>query len=447
MIDVRAEIAKAPVGGYHRLLALAIGLIVFFDGYDTFNPAYVIHYVMKPWHLTPGLAGYIVSSGLLGFAIGALVQGRFADRYGRRSTLVVALWIATVFSLATALFGTSFPAFIVLRIITGIGLGVLLPACVTYISEYAPARFAQTFTLWGWALGWAVGGIVAAAVGIYLTPSLGWQALYYFAALSVVVAIAAPFVLPESLQFLALRGDASIAGVLTRINPANAAAYRAPDARFMLPEPNDAMGSVALLLAPAYRRTTIAIWVAAFFNLFGIFGLTGWAPTVMMQRGEGFVASFAFGALIQVAAFVGSLICGAVVDRRGDARLPMATWWVIGGLALTLLAFTHMHWLNIVCIALAGFGLLGGQNVLNNFAATAYDTEIRSSGVGMMLGVGRFGGILAPVFIGYLQQLAPGGTIVFVAIAAAAILAAVTVMFASPRRDAVSNGRARTAAA
>ncbi len=102
VIDVREEIANAPIGRYHRFLALLIGMVVFFDGYDTFNPAYVIHYVAKPWHLAPGQAGLLVSSGLIGFMIGSLLQGKFSDRYGRRTTLLAALWIVTIFSLATA---------------------------------------------------------------------------------------------------------------------------------------------------------------------------------------------------------------------------------------------------------------------------------------------------------------------------------------------------------
>ena len=42
-IDVREEIARAPLGRYHLLIALLVGLVVFFDGYDTFNAAHVIH--------------------------------------------------------------------------------------------------------------------------------------------------------------------------------------------------------------------------------------------------------------------------------------------------------------------------------------------------------------------------------------------------------------------
>src|ERR1700681_1619658 len=154
MIDVREEIANSPIGRYHRLIAVLIWMVVFFDGYDTFNPAYVIHYVMKPWHLLPSQAGFLVSSGLVGFMIGSLVQGKFSDRYGRRTVLLAALWIATIFSLGTAMFANSFWSFCGFRLLTGIGLGALLPIGVTYVNEYAPRRFANTFSTWRWAFGW-----------------------------------------------------------------------------------------------------------------------------------------------------------------------------------------------------------------------------------------------------------------------------------------------------
>jgi AAHS family 4-hydroxybenzoate transporter-like MFS transporter len=224
MIDVREEIANAPVGRYHRFLALLIGMVVFFDGYDTFNPAYVIHYVMKPWHLSAGLAGWLVSSGLIGFMIGSLRQGKFSDRYGRRATLLVALWIVTIFSFATATLGRSFYTFCGLRFLTGLGMGALLPLGVTYVNEYAPRRMANTFSIWGWALGWATGGIVAAAIGVYLTPVFGWEALYYAASLSIVLVLVCHAALPESLQFSAMRGNwQGITQVLCRLNPSQAA--------------------------------------------------------------------------------------------------------------------------------------------------------------------------------------------------------------------------------
>ena len=89
MIDIREEIDDTPIGAYHRLLLLLVGLAVFFDGYDTFNASYVIHYVMKPWGMSPGQAGFMVSSGLIGFSTAALLQGKFSDRYGRRPVMLL----------------------------------------------------------------------------------------------------------------------------------------------------------------------------------------------------------------------------------------------------------------------------------------------------------------------------------------------------------------------
>lgn len=434
MIDVREEIAAAPLGPYHRLIAVLIGMAVFFDGYDTFNPAYVIHYVMRPWHLQPGQAGFLVSSGLIGFMIGSLAQGKFSDRWGRRSTLLGALWIATVFSFATAIFARSFLSFCALRLVTGIGLGALLPIGVTYVNEYAPRRLANTFSNWGWALGWSAGGVVASAVGIFLTPRLGWQALYYLASLSVILVVICHWALPESLQFAVLRGQTrDVARILGRLNPARAPIYNSPGEQFLFPEPGDRPASITLLLSPGHRRTTLAVWAAAFFILFGIFGLTGWVPTVMIQRGETFAASFSFGALILVMAFVGCLVCGYFADRGSRDRAAMVAWWIGGAVSVGILALVNHHWLNVVCVGAAGFFILGGQNVLNNFTAASYETEVRGTGVGMMLGVGRLGGILGPFVTGLLQQVYPGSFILFLAIGIAVLLGAASITLARPR--------------
>jgi MFS transporter, AAHS family, 4-hydroxybenzoate transporter len=436
-IDVREEIATAPLGRYHALIGILIGFAVFFDGYDTFNAAYVIHYVMKPWHLVPSQAGFLVSSGLIGFMIGSLLQGKFSDRIGRRATLIGALWVATIFSFASATLANSFLSFCALRLLTGLGLGALLPVGVTYMNEYAPRRFRNMFSLWGWALGFGAGGVVASIVGVYMTPTYGWQALYYVASLSAILVVICHWALPESLQYLAMRGQGSeIAAVLSQVNPARAAEYTASGATFELPEPSDKIASIGLLLSPRYRGRTLAVWVAAFCVLFGIFGLTGWVPTVMIQRGETFAASFGFGALIQAMAFVGSLFCGTIADRSHNPRFAMAAWWVGGTVALATLAMVNDHLLNVICIGLAGFCILGGQNVLNNFTASIYDTEVRGTGVGMMLGVGRMGGILGPYTTGLIQQTMPGSIGLFGAIATAVLLGAVAILFARPKPDA-----------
>jgi MFS family permease len=437
IVDVNKELAEARISPLHIQLGAIMALLTFFDGYDTFNPAYVIHYVMGPWGLEPGQAGLLVSSGLVGFLIGAAMHGLVADRYGRRVTLLGGLWITSAFTLATPILGTAFGSFCLFRILTGLGLGVLLPLATTYINELAPRRLANTFSLWGVALGWAAGGTFAGIVGVFLTPTFGWQVLYWIGALSISLTIMLHFILPESVKFLAARGRTEeIKSLLSRLRPDRAAMYA--DAHLDVHAAPVRENSIAALLAPGYRRKTLTIWSAAFLSLFCIFGLTGWIPTVMMQRGETFAASFGFGALMQVMSFLGGLTCGHLADRRGVSRGVLSTWWAIGGLAVLALIPFNVQIVNIVSVAAAGFFIIGAQFVLNNFTAASYETNVRATGVGMMLSVGRVGAILGPFVAGQLQQIFHGPTAMFLAIGAAALVAAGAIgSLAADRRSAL----------
>jgi len=423
-IDVHEELAGAAVSPLHKILGVLITLITLFDGYDTFNPAYVIHYVMQPWGLVPSQAGLLVSSGLVGFLFGAMGHGIAADRYGRRNTIVAGLWIVNILTLLTAIFATNFVSFCILRFLTGLGLGVLLPLGTTYINELAPQRVSNRFSLWGVTLGWSLGGVVASLVGVFLTPQYGWQILYFAGALSIPLTLVVHAVLPESPKFLAANGRiVELRALLSRLRPERSMVYQS--ASFRTNEKSSQQNPIAALLAPRYRRVSLTIWFTAFLSLFAIFGLTGWIPTVMLKRGETFAASFGFGALMQATSFFGGLALAMMADR-GFASTPrlLGAWWTIGGLAVGALVFVNGHGFNLVIVAIAGFCIIGAQHVLNNFTANSYETGSRASGVGMELGVGRIGAILGPYVIGLLQQATGGPEAVFWAIGGAALVAA-----------------------
>jgi MFS transporter, AAHS family, 4-hydroxybenzoate transporter len=426
-LDVHEELSGAAVGRSHRILGVLITLITIFDGYDTFNPAYVIHYVMQSWGLVPSQAGLLVSSGLVGFLVGAIGHGAIADRVGRRGTLLAGLWIVNVFTLLTAILAGSFASFCALRFITGLGLGVLLPLGTTFINELAPRRVSNKFSLWGVTLGWSLGGVFAGLVGVFLTPLYGWQILYYVGALSIPLTFVVHAVLPESPKFLAARGRLDeLRALLTRLRPERSAVYQA--ASFRSGEQGARRNPIAALLTPRYRRISLTIWVTAFLSLFAIFGLTGWIPTVMLKRGETFAASFGFGALMQATSFIGGLMLATLADRNlGLAPRYLATWWIVGGIAVLALVFVSGHGFNLAIVAVAGFCIIGAQHVLNNFTAGSYETDFRASGVGMELGVGRVGVILGPYVIGLLQQATGGPDAVFWAIGGAAIVGALAI--------------------
>jgi MFS family permease len=442
-IDVHEELAEAKVSGFHLRLGLIMGLLTLFDGYDTFNPAYVIHYVAGPWGLKGGQAGLLISSGLIGFLIGSAVHGLVADRLGRRGTLLAGLWITSIFTVLTALFADSFASFCALRVLTGLGLGVLLPLATTYINELAPRRVANTFALWGVALGWALGGTIAGLVGVFATPALGWKALYWVGAFSFLLL---PFLhaqLPESPKFLVLsnRSD-EIRGLLSRLRPERAALYAT--STISVARAQQVANPVAVLVSAKYRRTTLAIWLSAFLSLFCIFGLTGWIPTVMMQRGETFSASFGFGAVMQIMSFLGGLVLGHLIDRHGRSRGLLGLWWAVGGLAVLMLVVLNTHLMNVTAVALAGFCIIGAQFVLNNFTAASYETGVRATAVGMELAIARVGAILGPLVAGTLQQIYQSPTPMFVSIGLSAMAAGAIILLAE--RPAVEQVRAADAA-
>jgi MFS family permease len=432
-IDVHEELADAKAGAFHWRLGAIMGLLTLFDGYDTFNPAYVIHYVAGPWDLKAGQAGLLISSGLVGFLLGAAVHGVAADRFGRRGTLLVGLWITSVFTLLTAVLADSFASFCALRLLTGLGLGVLLPLATTYINELAPRRVANTFALWGVALGWAAGGTLAGVVGVFATPALGWQSLYWIGSLSFLLLPFTHVMLPESPKFLATQGRvAEIRDMLAKLRPDRAHIYASAT---ISADADPAPGNLVLeLLQPRYRRTTIAIWATAFLSLFCIFGLSGWIPTVMIQRGETFAASFGFGALMQIMSFVGALVLGYLVDRFGHSRSLLGLWWGLGGCAVLTLVVLNDHLVNLTCVAAAGFFIIGAQFVLNNFTAAAYETNVRATAVGMELSVGRVGAILGPFVAGALQQTYQSALPMFVSIGLAALAAGGIVLLANRSR-------------
>ncbi|HLG81806.1 MAG TPA: MFS transporter [Bradyrhizobium sp.] len=428
-IDVHDELAEARVSGFHLRLGLIMGLLTLFDGYDTFNPAYVIHYVAGPWGLKGSQAGLLISSGLIGFLIGSAAHGLVADRFGRRGTLLAGLWITSIFTVLTALFANSFVSFCALRVLTGLGLGVLLPLATTYINELAPRRVANSFALWGVALGWALGGTIAGLVGVFATPVLGWKALYWVGSASFLLLPFLHVQLPESPKFLVLGNRvAEIRGLLSRLRPERAALYAA--ATISLARTQQVANPAAVLVSRRYRRTTFAIWLSAFLSLFCIFGLTGWIPTVMMQRGETFSASFGFGAVMQIMSFLGGLMLGHLIDRAGRSRGLLGLWWAVGGLGVLALVAFNTHVVNVTAVALAGFCIIGAQFVLNNFTAASYETGVRATAVGMELAIARVGAILGPLVAGTLQQIYQSPTPMFVSIGLSAIAAGAIILFA-----------------
>jgi MFS transporter, AAHS family, 4-hydroxybenzoate transporter len=404
-IDLRDEIEAMPLGRQHGVIVVILALATLFDGYNVFVPAYVIPYGIRVWRLVPSEAGLLVSSGLVGFMIGSILNGAIADRIGRKPVLAVSLLWAALGNLITAAWVDTFGEFLAARLATGLGLGMILPLCVTLLNEVAPRRVANV--LLGWVMaGWSIGGAAAALTSIALLPSQGWRALFAVGGLAAPLAALVALALPESPRFLATRRrHAKVCAVLGRLAPSRKAHYTSCE--FTNTEDTRHPGSFLRLLAPQLRSATLVVWACSALSLFTIFGLSSWTPQVMLQRGAALAASFGFGALLQLTAVLGGLGCGWIADRVGRDRTLIVSW-VCGAAAIAALAIFSAPATDVVLVSIAGFCVMGAQPVLNNRTAALYDTEVRSTGVGAQLGVGRLGGILGPYIGGWLQQLLPG---------------------------------------
>src|SRR5690606_19076883 len=119
--------------------------------------------------------GPVISAGLVGMMIGALVCGPLADRFGRRPVLVGCSLTFGIGALLTAT-ATSVESLVAFRVLTGLGMGGAMPNAIALTSEFMPQRLratAVTVMICGFSLGAAVGGWVAAG----LIPRFGWPSV------------------------------------------------------------------------------------------------------------------------------------------------------------------------------------------------------------------------------------------------------------------------------
>ncbi|WP_199540986.1 MFS transporter [Paraburkholderia kururiensis] len=427
-INAREELALAPIGRFHITFAILVGFIMFFDGFDLFNAAYVIPLVRKSWQPSPAMIGVMLSSGIVGLSIGSVVQGLLSDRFGRRRVMLLALWLLTAASGALATVAHTPLAFALLRLVLGTALGMVTPLALTCINEWAPRKHANTYATWVFQFGFSAGGIFAGVAGILLTPRFGWQSLYYIGILSAVVAAVATIWLPESIQYLLIRRRFDEARqLLSRLRPERSELYR--DAVLATAVKATRVGSIADLVGPLYRRNTIVHWITGFLSLFCIHGLTGWLPSLVVNRGEGVTSAFAYGTLVMIASVAGGISMGWLADKLQSRIRVMVVGYIATAASMGAVAFSLWQAPALVAVAVAstGFFMFGSQAVLNNYQAMCYRTEVRGTGIGIAIGLNRVGGILGPFIVGLVVSINPDPSYTFGVFCAAAALSALVI--------------------
>ncbi len=310
--------------------------------------------------------------------------------------------VFSVFALATTLVH-SIDQLWLLRFLTGIGVGGLMPNSIALTAEYAPKRIRATVVaimFLGFPLGAGAGGWIGPAI----IPSYGWQGLFLLGGLIPLILLPiAIFVLPESIRFLVNRGDRpnTVAALLNRLTGQHQ--FNGTE-QFAMPTDQHLPGfAVKHLLTEGRAINTVLLWITFFCNLLVIYYLSSWLPLVLREFGRAARLCAAPRQSRSAGAASSARWCSAR-SSIGSARRASCT------VALCLRrrfrlrhrAFGRNVTLLAITISGAGMCVIGGQSFINVLSAVLYPTAVRSTGVGWALGVGRVGAIIGPVVGGML---------------------------------------------
>jgi AAHS family 4-hydroxybenzoate transporter-like MFS transporter len=421
VVDVAEFIDAQPVGGFQIRLLLTCAAVLFLDGFDTQAIGFVAPVLAQEWSMSKGALGPVFSAGLFGLMIGALLFGPLADRIGRKKIIILSTLAFGIGALVTA-FVQDVSTLIIIRFLTGLGLGGAMPNAIALTSEFNPRRRRSTMVMimfCGFSVGAALGGLLAAA----LIPHFGWRSVFVVG--GVAPLLLAPILalkLPESVRFLALAGraDGRVAQLLGFINPKK---VFTPSTRFVVDEPELAGMPVMHLFMGGRTLATLLLWIVFFMSLLDLYFLSNWLPTVLNDLGASVSGAAAIGSMLQVGGVVGTFALGSIIDRFSFRALAMVYFiavFAVGAIG----QLGHSVTLVTMAIFAAGFCIVGGQIAANALAAGFYPTSVRATGVGWALGIGRVGSIVGPLVGGALLTMRWSAGEVFMAAAGAAMCAA-----------------------
>jgi len=355
------------------MVFILCGLAVLMDGFDVQAMGYVAPALVRDWKISSGVLGPVFSAALAGIMLGSLVIGALGDRIGRRPVLV----FGTLFFAATTLLtarATSIPQLLAVRLLAGFGLGGVMPNAMSLAGEKSPKHirvFVMMVVSCGFTAGAAIGGFISA----WMIPAWGWRSVFLFGGCApILVAALMALYLPESDAFLAARGK--------RHNREDV--------------------SIRRLFQQGRALATILLWIVNFMNLLNLYFLGSWLPT--LAQGAGYATSIAvtMGAVVQVGGVIGTITNAKIIERFGFV-MTLAPCFAVGAIAVGMIGQPFLSLpLLFAALFIAGWSVPGGQPGVNALAGVYYPTDIRSTGIGWGLGIGRIGGILGPLIGGAL---------------------------------------------
>jgi AAHS family 4-hydroxybenzoate transporter-like MFS transporter len=411
-----AALENQRLGGLQFRVAALCALVQMCDGYDVNSVGWAVPSLIREWHLPPSTFAMAFLWSSIGIMVGALLAGPIGDRFGRRPLLLGSLTIFGIASLLSAVVG-SLSALSLLRFFTGVGIAGGFSGAAALSGDYAPHRLRATMimvTFTGAPLGGFLGGQLVAL----LLAQWGWRMIFVLGGifpLALVPVLA--LWLPESPRFLATKKKLSLrnATLLQRLDIASAQSDAIDVARG---------NPIWMLFGRGYALQTVLLWIIFFCSLLNLFLFAYWMPTVLNLIGISPAQAVFMASLRELGAIFAVLYLGLAIDRIGPER-ALAIHYAAGAVFIAVIAlFALPYFVLCVVIFLAGMTIIGSQTGVNGACGKLYPARMRTSGIGWALGIGRLGGIVAPVLGGYLLAVGLPPTRMFLVAGLFALIAA-----------------------
>lgn len=392
---------------YQWMIVVLCILLNTLDGFDIQAMAFTSTGVRAEFDLTGAQLGVLLSAGLVGMALGSLLLAPFGDVIGRRALILLSVSLSTVGPFMVALSGSPIEIGI-WRVVTGLGVGGILACATVMVSEYSSIRW-RGLAISLYAAGYGIGAALGGLISIPLLAEFGWRSVFLVSGgASVIILVLLVFLLPESVNFLMTKRPRNALVRLNRI----ARRIGQPELTGM-PDPGVSTGErtesrranpVKELLSPEYRSSTLLIWSAFFIIMFGFYFVNSWTPELLVTAGLSEQEGVTGGLMLAAGGAVGAS-CFGFLAARWDSRSILIVFTVFASVSMVLLILlTGTLALAYAAGLLAGAFINGCIAGLYTIVPALYDADVRSTGVGWGIGIGRFGAISAPTVAGLLQD-------------------------------------------
>jgi len=427
-INVTRLIDDGPLTRFQVGTIVCCALVSALDGIDSQSIGVAAPFIADELGVKLADFGPIFSSALAGATLGAASFGPLADRFGRKTLLIVAVVLISVFTILTV-FANSVPMLMTFRLLAGIGLGGATPCFIALTSEYAPARLRAALVTLMWSA-FPLGGLLGGLLNWYLIPQAGWRAIFYIGGVApLVLAFVLLFYLPESIKFLLVRRN-DMTGVGRIVARFRSSPVRG-DSHFVLDEKPLPGASIPHLFTEGRALGTLLLWVP-FFMGFGVLTVAVlWTPALLKLNGISPANTAFVVAFNGLGGFIGQSSAGTLIKRFGILPVLIPAF-LLGAAATVGLGYGASS----IALASTFIGLIGvfmgfGTGGAIALAATIYPTPIRSTGVGWGMAMGRFGQIVGPLIAGALLGAGWTADRIMMVIACGGLIATVFVVLFS----------------